>query len=1047
MRTSYKFTQSFLSPLMLLILVVSTLSPPAAHAQGSGGVKRQVNAQTGKLSFLLPETGSVLPAREALNGISRADREADPAMALAKRFGAEFGLADPEQELTEIQQRQREDGRLTVRYQQTYQGIPVIGGELIVRTNREGDLYSINGEVSAGLDLATAPSIPPEQAQGSALQAVAKWYQKTTADFTVSEPALWILDPSLLMPSSRPRELVWRMEVTSVDLRLPVRELVLVNARRGNISLHFNQIDTAWNAHTSAQVNAAPGPEKNVDMSEAAVLTADVATYTAGNGTSLPGSFLCAEARLNCTNGADLHADKAHTYAIGTYNLFATQHGRDSFDNAGGQLISTVHYDVEYQNAFWSGTQMVYGDGYGFPLADDVVAHELAHGVTQHESNLFYFYQSGAINESFSDLWGEFYDQTNSQGNDGAAVAWQIGEDISGLGAIRDMREPPLFDQPDKMSSALYAQDVFDNGGVHINSGINNKAVYLLVHGGAFNGKTVSALGWAKTAAIYYEVNTDLLTSGADYADLYFAIQAACSSLIGQKGITPANCADVKDAIEAVEMQTQPVPGFNTDAPYCDTGEPSFIFSDGIESGIGNWTFNNGSQLRWQVDSSDGPYARSGNHSLFADDIPEEITDARARLKALQIPGNAYLHFAHAFQFESFFFFGEFDGGVLEYSLDGGTSWLDAGSLIDFNGYNGTVAIGGGNPIEGRAAFVSSSHGYISTRLNLVSLAGKTVTFRWRMGLDLIGSGSFLESPSGWWVDDVRLYTCGALPGAFDKTTPANGSTGVGLSPTLSWEPSSGATSYEYCYDTTNDNVCSPWTSNDTSTSKVLSGLNEGTTYYWHARARNSEGTRYSNGGAAAFWSFKTRGPTERMIFTAVDDGWVLESSELSGTGGTMNGTAATLVVGDNAADRQYRAILAFNTAGLPDDAVITRVRFRIKHHSVTGMNPLSTHGNLLMDIIKGAFSGSNALQLTDFQAAASKNAIASLPNTPSATWYSKYLRALAYEYINKSGMTQIRLRFRLDDNDDLSADLLRLYSGNATAAYRPRLIVEYYIP
>ena len=944
----HKSRQPILSSVILLILVTSTIGGPAVYAQGTGGLKRQVNAQTGRLSFLLPESGTVLLAGEALHDMSVADRRADPAMALAQRFGVEFGLRDPERELTEIGRRQFEDGRLTVRYQQTYAGVPVMGGELIVRTNGEGDLYSMNGEVSANLALNTVPSIQSEQAQGSALQAVAKWYQKDSTHFTVSEPELWILDPSLLMPGSRPRELVWRMEVTAVDLRLPVRELVLVNALRGNISLHFNQIDTAWSGYTFSQVNPGTSRAQRLDASETAALTADVATYTAGNGTSLPGTFLCAETKPNCTNGADLHADKAHAYAIGTYNLFATQHGRNSVDNAGGQLISTVHYDVEYQNAFWSGTQMVYGDGYGFPLADDVVAHELTHGVTQHESNLFYFYQSGAINESFSDLWGEFYDQTNGQGNDSAAVAWQLGEDISGYGAIRDMREPSLFDQPDKMSSPLYAQDIFDNGGVHINSGINNKAAYLMVNGGTFNGKTVSAVGWAKTAAIYYEVNTNLLTSGADYADLYFAMQTACSGLIGQRGISAANCADVKDALQAVELQAQPVPGFNTDAPYCDTGEPSFIFSDGIESGTGKWTFSNGSQLRWQVDSVDGPYAHSGHHSLFADDIPEEITDARATLKAMQIPSKAFLHFAHAYQFESFLFFGEFDGGVLEYSLNGGTSWLDAGSLMDFNSYNGTIATGGGNPLEGRAAFVSSSHGYISTRLNLAQLAGRSVTFRWRMGLDLIGSGSFLESPSGWWLDDVKLYTCGA----------------------------------------------------------------------------------------------------EKLTFTTTaDDGWVLESGELSSKGGTMNASATTFVVGDNAADKQYRSILSFNTAGLPDNAIITRVRFRVKRHSVTGTDPFSTHGNIRMDVAEGAFGGNPALQLIDFQAAASKNAVASITNTPAGNWYSKILGAPVYPYINKTGVTQFRLRFNLDDNDDLGADYLKLYSGNAIAANRPQLIIEYYIP
>ncbi|WP_343424179.1 hypothetical protein [Candidatus Amarolinea dominans] len=103
------------------------------------------------------------------------------------------------------------------------------------------------------------------------------------------------------------------------------------------------------------------------------------------------------------------HAVAAHRYAGDTYNFYFNNHNRDSMDGAGMTLKSTVHYRSGYQNAFWNGSQMVYGDGYGFPLADDVVAHELTHGVTEHESDLFYYYQSGAINESFSDLWGELW--------------------------------------------------------------------------------------------------------------------------------------------------------------------------------------------------------------------------------------------------------------------------------------------------------------------------------------------------------------------------------------------------------------------------------------------------------------------------------------------------------------------------------------------------------------------------------------------------------------------------------------------------------------
>ena len=128
---------------------------------------------------------------------------------------------------------------------------------------------------------------------------------------------------------------------------------------------------------------------------------------------------------------------------------------------------------------------MVYGDVHGYPLADDVVAHELTHGVTQYTSNLFYYYQSGAINESLSDVFGEFVDQTNGRGNDIPSVRWLMGEDVARLGAIRNMQNPPAFGDPDRMTSAFYYRGADDNGGVHTNSGVNNKAAYP--HGRRWN--------------------------------------------------------------------------------------------------------------------------------------------------------------------------------------------------------------------------------------------------------------------------------------------------------------------------------------------------------------------------------------------------------------------------------------------------------------------------------------------------------------------------------------------------------------------------------
>ena len=255
MFTKSKF-QKVISMLFMVAVLLSSFQAPVAsaqsgddgerqvHTQKSGdGLKRQVNVESGKVSFIGPESGRVLPASKALGTLIRPQ---DPALALVNRYAPEFGIKDPARELSVMKNKQSDDGHISVRYQQKYQGIPVLGGELIVNTNTNGDLYSMNGEVSTDLALPTQPEVDSAQATQTALQALAKYYQKTPADFVASAPELWIFDESLLQPSTRPVELVWRMEVTSKELGMPVRELVLVNAQRGNISLHFNQIDMAW---------------------------------------------------------------------------------------------------------------------------------------------------------------------------------------------------------------------------------------------------------------------------------------------------------------------------------------------------------------------------------------------------------------------------------------------------------------------------------------------------------------------------------------------------------------------------------------------------------------------------------------------------------------------------------------------------------------------------------------------------------------------------------------------------------------------------------
>ena len=202
------------------------------------------------------------------------------------------------------------------------------------------------------------------------------------------------------------------------------------------------------------------------------------------------------------------------------------------------------------------------------------------------------------------------------------------------------------------------------------------------------------------------------------------------------------------------------------------------------------------------------------------------------------------------------------------------------------------------------------------------------------------------------------------------------------------------------------------------------------------------------NGNYAGGESYTVIKPS--MTFASLDiyDGWILESTETSGVGGAKNNTAATLRLGDNAANRQYRAILSFDTSSLPDNAVVTSVTLMLKPAGYSGADPFTTHGNLLVGVCNGAFNDDVSLQLEDFSAAASKGKVLTFTNSLTAdNWYSKSFGPGNFQYINMTAVTQFRLRFGKDDNNDFGADFLKIFSGNAVEANRPQLVIEYYVP
>ena len=204
------------------------------------------------------------------------------------------------------------------------------------------------------------------------------------------------------------------------------------------------------------------------------------------------------------------------------------------------------------------------------------------------------------------------------------------------------------------------------------------------------------------------------------------------------------------------------------------------------------------------------------------------------------------------------------------------------------------------------------------------------------------------------------------------------------------------------------------------------------------------------NGSFSAGEAYAVRQLQSTFLSLPGQDGWVLESSETSNKGGSINNTTNTFSLGDDAHRRQYRAILSFSTgANLPDSAVITGVTLGFKKQTIIGsINPVTAFQGFMVDVKKGTF-GSAILQSSDFQAAANKSYGPFKP-TPVSGWYSIDLTK-ASAYINTlpsgSGLTQIRLRFKLDDNNNAAANILKLFSGNAAAANRPQLIITYYVP
>ncbi|MDM5152738.1 M4 family metallopeptidase [Bacillus sp. DX1.1] len=504
-------------------------------------VQKQWNDEQGNPSFLSGE-------------LSDGKVDSEKAVKAFLEENKELFKINPQTDLTLKEVKSDDLGMKHYVYIQSINKVPVDGARFIVHTNRDGKVTTVNGDVHPAaadrLKENTKAKISNETAlsnawkhinlakkdtfvetSGTQLEQIKETAKSTNekADLVVYEKdGNYYLTYKVQLQFIKPYGANWK---------------IYVNAEDGTIVDSYNAVTDADTPQKGYGIGVF-GDRKNLNT-----------TYSSQSGnyylkdTTKPmnGGFI-ETATVNHTSDYEniknyylfdtdnAWVDKnqapavdAHFNAGKVYDYYKNVHNRNSFDGKGATIRSGINFGTNYNNAFWNGQQMIYGDGDGVeftPLSGslDVVAHELTHAVTEKSAELEYLNQSGALNESFSDVFGYFVDPAN----------WDLGEDVYTPGvkgdALRSLSNPEKYGQPTHMNDYQYLPptEEGDNGGVHINSGIPNKAAYL----------TINAIGKEKAEKIYYRALTTYLTPTSDFSKARAALLQSTVDYYGVNSTT-----------------------------------------------------------------------------------------------------------------------------------------------------------------------------------------------------------------------------------------------------------------------------------------------------------------------------------------------------------------------------------------------------------------------------------------------------------------------------------------------------------------------------
>jgi thermolysin len=505
---------------------------------------------------------AVIPGVEQV-GVSQAEQALSAHLASVGNARAEFVRSSAFRDELGIEH---------TRFQQTVRGVPVFGGEAIVHRSPTGEEV-ITDDFRRGLSVANAARLNDAQAIARAVS-LHGGFDKLTAEPVSSLVVLPREDGTALLTY----KVELRQEDGSHETSMPV---FFIDAESGEKVWGYDNLQTAAATGTLKTLYSG-SPTGATFQSGTTYYMEDVGrkvgAFDMRNGTS---AYRFSDADniwgSNTTASTQSAGADAHLGAQKTYDYFKLTHGRNGIDGAGGpagytsidgvtRLISSrVHYGTNYNNAYWSSPYMTYGDGDGTtfrPLVTlDIAGHEMTHGVTQYSAGLVYSSESGALNESMSDVFGAMVERY-ARGE--TLNTWLIGEEAYTPATAGDALR--YMDNPHRKVGGTYTVDddpchyaerytgTADNGGVHINSGIANHAFYLLAKGGTNHrsGLSVPAIGADAAAKIWYKALTGYMTSSTNFKGARTATLNAAAVLYGSGSVNYNAVAQAWSAVGVI---------------------------------------------------------------------------------------------------------------------------------------------------------------------------------------------------------------------------------------------------------------------------------------------------------------------------------------------------------------------------------------------------------------------------------------------------------------------------------------------------------------